>query len=325
MTVQCPGCRTRFPVDARKVPPQGVHARCSVCEEVFFVEPAYGMSGAPLLRKEEMRPEEVVAGAQDALSAQGPAEMEQPVGFAAAEVGDTVDRSGMGEPLEAEGDKAVGPAVAEEVPWEEESGWAQPPADAGWAVPEGVDVAGTALEEPWVEKEEGAGEAASLTGGEEFVMEPFYSVEAGAPRGTLTEDLPEYEQASTPAPTHELPGGLSHPSAAETVSGPTALPPAPGPFVSPPQFGRRDPRERAQRLARVLISDIVLYHPERHRRALTEGRVAVEFQEEIRKSWEEYLDQVGPGLADSTTYFTDALNEILAKGQSLFSPGSLGR
>ncbi|MGW8266953.1 MAG: zinc-ribbon domain-containing protein, partial [Longimicrobiales bacterium] len=38
MTVECPGCKTRFPVDHRKVPDGGVHARCSVCSEVFFVD-----------------------------------------------------------------------------------------------------------------------------------------------------------------------------------------------------------------------------------------------------------------------------------------------
>jgi hypothetical protein len=42
------------------------------------------------------------------------------------------------------------------------------------------------------------------------------------------------------------------------------------------------------------------------------------FEEEIRKSWEEYVDQVGQELADATTYFNDALNEILADGQPVF-------
>jgi hypothetical protein len=31
------------------------------------------------------------------------------------------------------------------------------------------------------------------------------------------------------------------------------------------------------------------------------------------------VDQVGRDLADSTTFFTDALNEILADGQRVFS------
>ena len=42
------------------------------------------------------------------------------------------------------------------------------------------------------------------------------------------------------------------------------------------------------------------------------------FREEIKKSYEEYVDQVGREFADSTTHFQDALNEILAAGQKMF-------
>ncbi|MCJ7629706.1 MAG: hypothetical protein MUO50_15125, partial [Longimicrobiales bacterium] len=40
-------------------------------------------------------------------------------------------------------------------------------------------------------------------------------------------------------------------------------PPEPTP-VAAPLFGKRDPMEKAQRLARVLVSDIILYNPDRH-------------------------------------------------------------
>ena len=39
-TVTCPSCSTAFPVDPRKVPDDGVYARCSTCSSVFFVEGA---------------------------------------------------------------------------------------------------------------------------------------------------------------------------------------------------------------------------------------------------------------------------------------------
>jgi hypothetical protein len=42
------------------------------------------------------------------------------------------------------------------------------------------------------------------------------------------------------------------------------------------------------------------------------------FREEIKKSYEEYVDQVGKEFADSTTHFHDALNDILASGQKIF-------
>ena len=44
----------------------------------------------------------------------------------------------------------------------------------------------------------------------------------------------------------------------------------------------------------------------------------MEFREEIMKSWEEYVAQVGAELAKKTPHFRAALNEILAKGESIF-------
>ena len=39
ITVSCPSCETSFPVDPIKIPPEGVRAQCSVCPEIFDVDP----------------------------------------------------------------------------------------------------------------------------------------------------------------------------------------------------------------------------------------------------------------------------------------------
>ena len=39
---------------------------------------------------------------------------------------------------------------------------------------------------------------------------------------------------------------------------------------------------------------------------------------EIKKSWETYKERVGSDFANSTPYFRDALNEIVAEGQKIF-------
>jgi len=83
-------------------------------------------------------------------------------------------------------------------------------------------------------------------------------------------------------------------------------------------FLSQDPSTRARRLARALISDIVVYNPAKRRDGLRDGSLKLLFEEEIRKSWEEYVDQVGLDLAESTGYFTEALNEILADGREVF-------
>jgi hypothetical protein len=67
-----------------------------------------------------------------------------------------------------------------------------------------------------------------------------------------------------------------------------------------------------------LISDLAAYYPDRQEKGLREGRLKELFQEELRKSWQEYVDQVGLEVAKSTPHFRDALNEILAKGKRVF-------
>jgi len=79
----------------------------------------------------------------------------------------------------------------------------------------------------------------------------------------------------------------------------------------------QDPRQKARRLARALVSDMIVYQPEKRQRALAAGNVKEAFDEEIKKSWEEYVQQVGTELANSTPFFNEALNEILAGGQKI--------
>ena len=63
---------------------------------------------------------------------------------------------------------------------------------------------------------------------------------------------------------------------------------------------------------------MIVYHPDKRKQGLSEGTLAQLFQEEIKKSWQEYVEQVGEELANSTAFFSEALNEILAGGQAVF-------
>jgi hypothetical protein len=94
----------------------------------------------------------------------------------------------------------------------------------------------------------------------------------------------------------------------------------------PPAAGRRpinpylnaDPQQKARRLARALVSDIVAYHPQKREEGLRTGALKQLFRDEIKKSYEEYVEQVGKELADTTTHFQDALNDVLAGGRRIF-------
>jgi predicted Zn finger-like uncharacterized protein len=136
--------------------------------------------------------------------------------------------------------------------------------------------------------------------------------------------VPQPAAAAPPAPAPQ-PAQASPAAPAAPAAAP---PPAPAPQPAPAAaaqtrsggfgFGSNDPTAKARRLARALVSDIVTYHPERRDTALADGTLKREFMEEIKKSWEEYVGQVGAETARGTPHFRDALNEILAKGQNLF-------
>ncbi|HET7251201.1 MAG TPA: hypothetical protein VFI79_15220 [Gemmatimonadales bacterium] len=102
-----------------------------------------------------------------------------------------------------------------------------------------------------------------------------------------------------------------------------AAPPVPEPRKTGPlrpvnPFLVQDPRQKARRLARALISDMLVYHPEKRQQGIRDGTLPQLFRDEIEKSWLEYVEQVGKDMADTTPFWTDALNEILAGGKKLF-------
>jgi hypothetical protein len=115
-----------------------------------------------------------------------------------------------------------------------------------------------------------------------------------------------------------LPPPVSSSAPTPIVSAP-AIPGTPTPTRAPINpFLANDPNAKARRLSRALVSDLVTYFPQRRDEGLREGTLRELFREEIKKSYEEYVDQVGREFADSTVHFQDALNDILAGGQKIF-------
>ena len=106
--------------------------------------------------------------------------------------------------------------------------------------------------------------------------------------------------------------GIPTPSAIPTTSG------VPTPRRSINPFLNADPGQRARRLARALVSDLVAYHPQKREEGLRDGTLRQLFREDIKKSYEEYVEQVGREAAEGSPHFQDALNEILGSGRKLF-------
>ena len=132
------------------------------------------------------------------------------------------------------------------------------------------------------------------------------AVVSSAPAAAAPAAMPAAPPVAAPA-IRPLPPMPAAPAAAATAATPGR-----------PSFMKQDPNTRAQRLARALVSDIVAYHRDKRDQTLAAGTLKTDLREEIRKSWEEYVAQVGLDLAKSTPYFREALNEILAKGEKLF-------
>ena len=141
--------------------------------------------------------------------------------------------------------------------------------------------------------------------------------ERPAPERLVPRPLPA---SPPPITAHVAAAGAATAAAAATgVAAATAADPvASTPSTKRPSFRNQDPTARAQRLARALVSDIVVYQPTKRQEGIRDGNLKELFEEEIKKSWEEYTEQVGREVAESTGYFREALNEILAGGRQVF-------
>ncbi|HEY0527868.1 MAG TPA: hypothetical protein VGD02_03505 [Gemmatimonadaceae bacterium] len=135
--------------------------------------------------------------------------------------------------------------------------------------------------------------------------------------------VPSQPQPASPVPPRPAPPVT--PARSASVSPTPSSVPAPSPAAAESSARRplnpflsKDPNQRAKRLARALVSDIVTYQPAKHAEGLRDGTLKQLFREEIKKSFEEYIAQVGQQLAESTTYFQEALNEVLGAGKKIF-------
>jgi predicted Zn finger-like uncharacterized protein len=159
---------------------------------------------------------------------------------------------------------------------------------------------------------------------------PAASEGFGSPGATLPKPAPA---ASWPA----APAAPARPATPPRPVTPVSVPPVTPPPVGGPArdagagdqagiasrrpinpFLARDPSLRAKRLARALVSDMVAYYPAKHSEGLEKGTLKELFRDEIKKSYDEYVAQVGADFARTTTHFQESLNEVLGAGKKIF-------
>ncbi len=294
MTVNCPDCRSVFRVDPAKVPATGVRARCSVCGGVIAISGGTLPIAVTPSSSRAVVPTFAAAQTPPASTAMIAAPAPRVVAFA---------------PGSAPA-RAQAPQIAAPVP----PTLMTPPAPAALSVAVSPLSAAPQRDTP--------------------------------PRETPLREIPLREMPLREIPLREMPLremplremplrdtlARDTPLRAITVP-PAAMTPAPRPAVTgassapvTPGGGKRsinpflnaDPGQRARRLARALVSDLVAYHPQKRDDGLRDGTLRQLFREEIKKSYEEYVEQVGREIAEGSPHFQDALNEILGGGRRLF-------
>jgi hypothetical protein len=80
-------------------------------------------------------------------------------------------------------------------------------------------------------------------------------------------------------------------------------------------LNRTDPHERAQRLARIILGEIVLYHKERIIEAIKNDTLFDALERELEEGRRYYEKNVDPSVYAETDYFDRAVVDILVKGQ----------
>src|SRR5690606_4920637 len=255
-----------------------MNVRCPSCETLYRVDPARVPEGGVRARCSTCRSTFEVRRPEERPAAAVLASAQAARPTAQPMAGARVARA---EPIVGTG--APEPRVAESAPGAgQERGWAHTPGMA----PAAPDVPGP-----------------TVVGGAGGARTP---APPAAPSGVVTQ--PPSPGPQPPAVPREAPRGPAERPIAARAAAP----------AGPPGFVRSDPHTRARRIARALVSDIVVDNREPRDRALQHGTLRTELREEILKSWEEYVAQVGEEIAKSTPYFRDALNAILAEGKRVF-------
>ena len=286
MNVSCPDCRSIFRVDPAKVPSSGVRARCSVCSGVISIPAPTGQTTAP------------GGGGRPAAPPPESGSQDRPRSAPAGQGGWDPPPFGSASQRAPAAPQAQRPAPPPPPPRTVETPAAPGPR------PESIERGSvTATATP----------PSPSSGLPEFTP-PSPSPPVGPPASPVASGstAPPFVPSGSPSRPPTTPRPPAKPTGATPAAGDGGPRRPLNPFLS------KDPNQRAKRLARALVSDIITYHPAKHAEGLRDGTLKQLFREEIKKSFEEYIAQVGQQLAESTTYFQEALNEVLGAGKKIF-------
>ena len=76
-----------------------------------------------------------------------------------------------------------------------------------------------------------------------------------------------------------------------------------------------DPDERAMRLARLIVSDIIIYNQDKIVEGIKAGTLFDLLKRDIEVGREHYEKSIDPAVAERANYFNQALVDILIRGR----------
>ena len=326
MIAGCPTCAARYRIDPAKLRPEGARLRCSRCETVFRVSPDAGEAAAS--------PAAVRAPAPPPRSAAPPAA--QPAGDphkrvliahpeveSGKEVADALASWGLAPLLVHDGVEAMlqiqrtlpkvvvldaalpkmfGFQICEIMKRNEQlrvipvvligaihdqDRYRRPPAELYGA-------------DAYVERHQLPDALAELLARFGVQTVPAAAAPAPAPAPRPAAAAPAPARAARPAPVAPAPERApSPPAAPATAPAPAAAPPAANPEV-----------EKAQRLARIIVSDVILYNPEKFEAAVRAGDVVKALSAELEEGYSLFASRVDARLCDPREYLQRELVRV---------------
>ena len=313
MNVSCPECRTVFRLDPAKITSVSMRARCSVCGGLIPV-------GAAVSWGDDLptvpAPATVGAGSSPNVKSIG-SRPKTPLQSAATAWPPPVPRNPLASPTPAASSKTATPNQPAAAPPP------QPPVQRRTPPFSPKFTPTLQREQPAPDEKRSAktpGHAPRATEETPSALGATFGAPLTPPSRT---SIPE-PAASPPPPSAPRSATPSSLNTGGSVSAAFSTPstPASGPAavqrkpINP--FLANDPNQKARRLARALVSDMVAYHPTKRDEGIQAGTLKHLFREEIKKSYEEYVEQVGRDFAESTMHFQEALNDVLAGGRKIF-------
>ena len=342
MNVSCPECQSVFRVDPARVPGPGVRARCSVCGGIIPITAARSWTD-DFSTPHDAASLTSARPAARSTSGSSAAVVDRPSMPAAPSRASSLTPPAA-TPRSATPTR-VPPFVPGRRPTPSSGAPVSPPPASAMPQPQPPRPAASAPSSPAMP---GMAPVSGSFASQPAAPQPLRPVAqapvADASPRSVVPSAPRVPEVPIGAPIPRPPAAAAPGSVTTPGSGPRAsdlLASAPASVVPPRTSGdpppaakgeqtvgatkapinpflANDPNQKAKRLARALVSDMVAYHPQKRDEGMRAGTLKQLFREEIKKSYEEYVEQIGKEFTESTSHFQDALNDVLAGGKKVF-------